>query len=77
LRQDLVHHFLCADSLYEPRRRFCCSRHPAGPVPLSAPGKWIRFVRRISAHPDELVLEITEHPAGDWTFERRLGLKKI
>lgn len=39
-------------------------------------GEWTRFVRRSSAQPNELVLEITEqHPDGR-RFERRLVLEK-
>jgi hypothetical protein len=39
-------------------------------------GEWTRFVRRSSAQPKELVLEITEqHPDGR-RFERRLVLEK-
>jgi hypothetical protein len=39
-------------------------------------GEWTRFVRRLSAQPKELVLEITEqHPDGR-RFERRLVLEK-
>jgi hypothetical protein len=39
-------------------------------------GHWIRFVRRFSAHPNELVLEITKQQASGTIFERRLLLKK-
>jgi hypothetical protein len=41
-----------------------------------ASGGWIRFVRRMSAQPNELVLEVTEQQAGGHRIERRLVLKK-
>jgi len=41
-----------------------------------ANGGWIRFVRRFSAQPNELVLEITEQQAGGRRFERHLVLEK-
>ena len=41
-----------------------------------ASGQWIRFIRRSSAQPNELILEITEqHPDGR-RFARRLVLEK-
>jgi hypothetical protein len=39
-------------------------------------GGWIRFVRRLSAQPKELVLEITEQNTDGRRFERRLALEK-
>jgi hypothetical protein len=39
-------------------------------------GEWIRFVRRLSAQPNELVLEVTEQHAGGHRIERRLVLEK-
>ena len=41
-----------------------------------ANGGWIRFVRRMSAQPNELVLEVTEQQAGGHRIERRLVLKR-
>lgn len=41
-----------------------------------ASGEWVRFVRRLSAQPNELVLEVTEQHAGGRRFERRLVLEK-
>jgi hypothetical protein len=41
-----------------------------------ANGDTIRFVRRLSAQPNELILDITEHRAGGRTFERHLVLEK-
>jgi hypothetical protein len=41
-----------------------------------ASGEWVRFVRRLSAPPNELVLEVTEQQAGGRHFERRLVLEK-
>ena len=37
----------------------------------------IRFVRRLSKQPNELVLEVTEHQAGGQSFERHLVLEKL
>jgi hypothetical protein len=42
-----------------------------------ANGGWIRFVRRPSTLPNELVLEITEQQAGGRRFERHLVLEKL
>jgi hypothetical protein len=39
-------------------------------------GKWIRFVRHLSAQPEDLVLEITKQQSDGRRFERRLVLKK-
>ena len=39
-------------------------------------GAWIRFVRRIAAKQNELVLEISERRADGRRFERRLVLEK-
>ena len=39
-------------------------------------GEWTRFVRRSSAKPNELVLEITEQRADGRRFERRFILEK-
>ncbi len=39
-------------------------------------GQWIRFVRRTSAKPNELFLEITEQHSDGRRFERRLMLEK-
>ena len=39
-------------------------------------GKWIRFIRRSSANPNELVLEVTEQNSDGRRFERRLMLEK-
>jgi hypothetical protein len=41
-----------------------------------AGGEWIRFVRRLSAQPNELVLEVTEQHAWGHRIESRLVLKK-
>ena len=41
-----------------------------------ASGGWIRFVRRMSAQPNELILEVTEQQAGGHRIERRLVLKR-
>lgn len=41
-----------------------------------AGGGWIRFVWRLSARPDELVLEVTEQQAGGHRIKRRLVLDK-
>lgn len=41
-----------------------------------ASGRWTRFVRRFSAQPNELVLEVTEQQAGGRRFESRLVLEK-
>jgi predicted acyl esterase len=41
-----------------------------------ADGGWIRFVRRFFAHPNELVLDITEQQAGGGRVERHLLLEK-
>ena len=41
-----------------------------------ASGEWVRLVRRLSAHPNELVLEVTEQQAGGRRFESRLVLEK-
>ena len=41
-----------------------------------ANGDSIRYVRRLSAQPNELLLEITEHQAGGRSFERHLVLEK-
>ena len=38
---------------------------------------WIRFVRRSSAQPNELLLEITEQQAGGRRFEWHLVLEKL
>jgi hypothetical protein len=42
-----------------------------------ANGSWIRFVRRSSTKPNELVLEITEQRAGGRSFESHLELEKL
>src|ERR1700691_1645926 len=42
-----------------------------------ANGDRVRFVRRLSGQPNELVLEITEHQTGGSRFERRLVLEKF
>jgi hypothetical protein len=39
-------------------------------------GAWIRFVRKTSTNPRELVFEISEQHAGGRRFERRLVLEK-
>jgi hypothetical protein len=39
-------------------------------------GVWIKFVRRASANPRELVLETTEHHADGRLFDRRLVFDK-
>ena len=41
-----------------------------------ANGDTIRFVRRLSVQPNELILDITEHRAGGRTLERHMVLKK-
>ena len=41
-----------------------------------ASGEWTRFVRRLSAQPKELILEIAEQRPGGPRFERRLILEK-
>ena len=41
-----------------------------------ASGEWVRFVRRLSVEPNELVLEVTEQQAGGRRFESRLVLEK-
>ena len=41
-----------------------------------ASGEWTRFVRRLSAQPKELILEITEQQSDGHRFERRLVLEK-
>jgi len=41
-----------------------------------AGGEWIRFVRRLSANPNELVLEVTQQQADGRRFEWRLMLEK-
>lgn len=41
-----------------------------------ASGEWTRFVRRLSAQPKELVLEIAEQQPDGRRFERRLVLEK-
>jgi hypothetical protein len=41
-----------------------------------ASGEWVRLVRRLSAQPNELVLEVTEQQAGGRRFESRLVLEK-
>src|SRR5579863_4382711 len=41
-----------------------------------ANGDWIRFVRRSSGGPNELVLEVTEQQADGRRFERHLVLEK-
>jgi hypothetical protein len=41
-----------------------------------ASGEWLRLVRRLSAQPNELVLEVTGQQAGGHLFERRLVLEK-
>jgi len=41
-----------------------------------ASGGWIRFVRRFSEQPNELVLEVTERQTGGRSFERHLVLEK-
>jgi hypothetical protein len=41
-----------------------------------ATGKWTRFVRRLSAQPNELALEITEQQSDGRRFERRVVLEK-
>ncbi len=40
-------------------------------------GEWTRFVRRLSAQPNELILEITEQLLDGRRFERHLVLKKV
>jgi hypothetical protein len=39
-------------------------------------GEWTRFIRRLSAQPKELVLEITQQEPGGRRFERRFVLQK-
>src|SRR5450631_4412043 len=41
-----------------------------------AGGEWVRLGRRLSAQPNELVLEVTEQQAGGRRFESRLVLEK-
>jgi hypothetical protein len=41
-----------------------------------ANGDSIRYVRRLSAQPNELILDITEHRASGRTFERHMVLEK-
>jgi hypothetical protein len=41
-----------------------------------ASSRWIRLVRRLSAQPNGLVLEVTERQAGGLSLERRLVLEK-
>jgi hypothetical protein len=41
-----------------------------------ANGGWIRLVRRFSAQPNELILDITEQQAGGARVERHLVLEK-
>jgi hypothetical protein len=41
-----------------------------------ASGEWTRFVRRLSAQPKELILEIAGQHPGEPRFERRLTLEK-
>ena len=41
-----------------------------------AGGGWIRFVRRFTAQPNELILDVSERQAGGRSFERRLVLEK-
>ena len=41
-----------------------------------AGGEWTRFVRRLAAQANELVLEITEQQPNGRRFERRLALEK-
>lgn len=41
-----------------------------------ASGEWIRFVRRLSATPNELVLEVTDHQSGGRRLEQHLVLEK-
>jgi hypothetical protein len=41
-----------------------------------ASGGWTRFIRRLSAQPNELVLEVTEQRAGGRRVERRFVLEK-
>jgi hypothetical protein len=38
--------------------------------------EWVRFVQRLSAQPNELVLEVTEQHADGRHFERRLVLER-
>jgi len=45
-------------------------------VRICASGEWTRFVRRLSARPKELVLEITEQQPGGRRAERRVVLEK-
>jgi len=42
-----------------------------------ASGRWIRFVRRFSTQPNELVLEVTEQQAGGRLVERHLALERL
>jgi hypothetical protein len=41
-----------------------------------ASGEWTRFVRRLAAQPNELVMEVTEQRAGGRRLDRRLVLEK-
>ena len=41
-----------------------------------ASGGWTRFVRRLAAQPNELVMEVTEQRAGGRRLDRRLVLEK-
>jgi len=41
-----------------------------------ASGEWTRFVRRLAAQPNELILDITEQQSGGRRVERRLVLEK-
>jgi hypothetical protein len=41
-----------------------------------ASGEWTRFVRRLSAQPKELILEMAEQRPGGPRFERRLILER-
>ena len=41
-----------------------------------ASGRWTRFVRRLAAQPNELVMEVTEQRAGGRRLDRRLVLEK-
>jgi hypothetical protein len=45
-------------------------------VRTCASGEWMRFVRRMSTQPRELVLEITEQQSDGRQVERRLVLEK-
>jgi hypothetical protein len=59
LRQDLVHRFLYA-RLTPSRAHSGCSRPPAGRHRFQQPKKGLARAANF-AHPDDLVLEITEH----------------